>query len=103
LASKPLAKGLGELGLSFTTDKQKEAAAWRVEFRALGEKSVLKNATQDAIYSEAKRNAAARWLSERAQLRNRRGALAAELARRALFVAIAAVLVGIIGLLVAIH
>jgi hypothetical protein len=40
------------LGLSFTTDKQKEAA-WRVEFRALGEKSVLKNATQDAIYSEA--------------------------------------------------
>jgi hypothetical protein len=45
------------LGLSFRTDKQKEAA-WRMEFQALGEQSVLKNVKQGAIYSEVKRQAA---------------------------------------------
>jgi hypothetical protein len=83
------------LGLSFTTDKQKEAA-WRVEFRALGEQSVLKNIRQGAIYSQAKRQAALRWLSERAQW-------TAELPWLALFVVIAAVLIGIIGILAAVH
>jgi hypothetical protein len=53
------------LGLSSTTDKQKEAV-WRVEFEALGEQLVFKNATQGAIYNdEAKRQAALGWLSER--------------------------------------
>jgi hypothetical protein len=53
------------LGLSSTTDKQKEAT-WRVEFKALGEQLVFEKVKQGAIYSdEAKRQAALRWLSER--------------------------------------
>jgi hypothetical protein len=83
------------MGLSSTTDKQKEAA-WRVEFKALGEQLVFEKAKQGAIYNnEAKRQAALRWLSERARL--------AQLAWGAFFAAIAAVLTGIIGLLVAVH
>jgi hypothetical protein len=78
------------LGLSFTTDKQKEAA-WRMEFEALGEQSVLKNVKQGESYNEAKRQAAFRWLSEQAQSRDRRGTRIAELAWFALFVAIVAV------------
>jgi hypothetical protein len=53
------------LGLSLTTDKQKEAA-WRIEFEALGEQLVYRNVQRDAIYNdEAKRQAARRWLYER--------------------------------------
>ena len=56
------------MGLSSITGKQREAA-WRVEFQALGEQLVFKNVKQDAIYNnEAKRQAALRWLSERARL-----------------------------------
>jgi hypothetical protein len=90
------------LGLSSTTDQQKEAA-WHVEFRALGERSVRKNARQGAIYSEAKREAAFRWLSERARLRDRRELRAAQLASWGLFVTIVAALIGMIGLLAAVH
>jgi hypothetical protein len=90
------------LGLSFTTDKQKEAA-WRMEFEALGEQSVLKNVKQGATYNEAKRQAAFRWLSERVQLRDRREARTAELAWLALFVAMAAALIGTMGLLAALQ
>jgi hypothetical protein len=90
------------LGLSSTTDKQKEAA-WRMEFEALGEQSVLKNVKQGATYNEAKRQAAFRWLSGQAQLRDRRRARTAELAWLALFVAMAAALIGTMGLLVALH
>ena len=51
------------MGLSSTTDKQKEAA-WRAEFEAPGEQLVF--VKQGAIYKdEAKRQAALRWLSER--------------------------------------
>ena len=90
-ASKPLAKGLREMGLSSTTDKQKEAA-WRVKFEALGEQLVFENVKQGAIYNdEAKRQAALRWLAERDRT--------AQLGW--LFVAIAGVLVSIIGLMVA--
>jgi hypothetical protein len=95
-------KGMSELGLSFKTDSQKEAA-WRMEFEALGEQSVLKNVKQGATYSEAKRQAAFRWLSEQAQLRDRREARNADLAWLALFVAIAAVSIGTIGLLMALR
>jgi hypothetical protein len=63
------AKRKSELGLSSTTDKQKEAA-WRMEFAALGEQSVLKNVKQGATYNETKRHAAFGWLSEQAQLRD---------------------------------
>ena len=81
------------MGLSSTTDKQKEAA-WRVEFEALGEQLLF--VKQGAIYKDvAKRQAALRWLSERART--------AQLAWGAFFVAIAGVLISIIGLLVAVY
>ena len=80
------------MGLSSTTDKQKEAA-WRVEFEALGEQLVLK---QGAIYNyETKRQAALRWFSERDRT--------VQLAWGALFVAIAGVLISIFSLLVAVY
>ena len=83
------------MGLSSTTDKQRDAV-WRLEFEALGEQLVFKIATQSAIYNdEAKRQTALGWLSERARLRDRR--------EWALSVAIAGVLIGIIGLFVALH
>ena len=83
------------MGLSSTTDKQKEAA-WRVEFKALGEQLVFQNVKRDAIYNdEAKRQAALRWLSERDRT--------AQLAWLAFFAAIAGVMISIIGLLVATH
>jgi hypothetical protein len=85
------------LGLSFTTDKQKEAG-WRVEFEALGEQFVLKNVKQGATYNEAKRQAAFRWLSEQAQLRDRREATA-DLAWGVLFGSMAAALIAIMGVL----
>jgi hypothetical protein len=91
---------MSELGLSFKTDSQKEAA-WRMEFEALGEQSVLKNVKQGATYNEAKRQAAFRWLSEQAQLRDRRAARNADWAWLAFFVAIAAVSIGTMGLLMA--
>jgi hypothetical protein len=91
------------LGLSSTTDKQKEAA-WRVEFEALGEQLVFENVKQGAIYNnEAKRQAALRWLSERARLRTSREVRTTQLAWWALFVAIAGVLFSIMSLLVALH
>jgi len=68
------------LGLSSTTDKQKEVA-WRLEFEALGEQLVFENVKQGAIYNdEAKRQAALRWLSEQARLRNRREVRTTQLA-----------------------
>ena len=81
------------MGLSSITDKQKEAA-WRVEFKALGEQLVFEKVKQGTIY-EAKRQAALRWLSQRARL--------AQLAWGAFFVAIAGVLISIIGLFVAVR
>jgi hypothetical protein len=95
-------KGTSELGLSFKTDSQKEAA-WRMEFEALGEQSVLKNVKQGATYNEAKRQAAFRWLSEQAQLRDRRETRIAQLAWGALFVSMAAALIGIMGVLIALR
>jgi hypothetical protein len=50
-----------------------------MEFEALGERSVLKNVKQGATYNEAKRQAAFRWLSEQAQLRDCREARSAQL------------------------
>jgi|AmaraimetFIIA100_FD_contig_101_807507_length_1495_multi_3_in_0_out_0_1 hypothetical protein len=83
------------MGLSSTTDKQRDAV-WRLEFEALGEQLVFKIAKKGAIYNdEAKRQTALGWLSERARLRDRR--------EWALSVAIAGVLIGIIGLFVALH
>jgi len=82
------------MGLSSITDKQKEAA-WRVEFKALGEQLVSQKAKRGANYSdEAKRQAALRWLSEHDRT--------AQLWWWAFFVAIAGVLISII-VLVAVH
>jgi hypothetical protein len=82
------------MGLSSTTDKQKEAA-WRVEFEALGEQLVFQKLKQGRdLNDEAKRQAALHWLSERDRT--------AQLAWGALFVAIAGV-ISIIGLFVARH
>src|SRR5215472_851120 len=79
-----LARGPSEMGLSSTTDKQKEAA-WRVEFEALGEQLVFEKVKQGAIYNdETKRQAALRWLSERGRT--------AQLVWCAFFVAIAGLL-----------
>jgi len=81
------------MGLSSRTDKQREGA-WRMEFEALGEQLVFETVKQGAIYNdEAKRQAALRWLSERDRI--------AQLAWWAFFVAIAGVLISIIGFLVA--
>ena len=84
------------MGLSSITDKQREAA-WRVEFEALGERLVFQNVKRVAVYNdEAKRQAALRWLSERDRT--------AQLAWWAFFLlAIAGVLISIIGLLVTAH
>ena len=83
------------MGLSSTTDKQKEAA-WRVEFEALGEQLVFKYAKRCAIYNDqAKHHAALRWLSERDRREMRTWSV--------LFVGIAAVLITIIGLLIGIY
>ena len=90
------------MGLSSTTGKQKETA-WRMEFEALGEKSVLKNVKQGGAYNEAKRQAAFRWLSEKAQLPDRRGTRTVQLAWAALFVSMAAALIGIMSLLIALY
>jgi hypothetical protein len=95
-----LTKGPSELGLSSTTDKQKEPA-WRIEFEALGEQLVFENVKQGAIYyGEAKRQAALRWLSERGQItgppRNADCSV-----WWAFFMAITAVLISIFGFLVA--
>jgi hypothetical protein len=51
---------------------------------------VFENVKQGAIYNEAKRQAALRWLSERARLRDRRETRTAQLAWWAFFMAIAA-------------
>jgi len=65
-----------------------------VEFEALGEQLLF--VKQGAIYKDvAKRQAALRWLSERART--------AQLAWGAFFVAIAGVLISIIGLLVSVY
>jgi hypothetical protein len=74
-----------------------------MEFEALGERSVLKNVKQGDTYNEAKRQAAFRWLSEQAQLRDRREARTVQLAWAALFVSMAAALIGIMGVLMALH
>jgi hypothetical protein len=71
-----------------------------MEFEALGGQLVLKN-IKGAIYNEAKRQAAS-LAFQTGQLRDRRERNA-ELAWRALFVSMAAALIGIMGVLMALH
>jgi hypothetical protein len=74
-------------------------ADWRAEFERLGELLVYDSVKQGAIYNdEAKRLAAFRWLSEQARSRRNREVCTLRVAWWTLIAAIAAVLVGIIGL-----
>jgi hypothetical protein len=82
---------------------------WRAEFERLGEFLVYENVKQGAIYNdEAKRQAAFRWLSEQAIERREREAQTFkrdtktyEYVRKTYYAAIAAVVVGVIGVAVA--
>ena len=82
------------MGLSSITDQQKEAG-WRLEFEALGERSVFRDVQRGAIQNESKRQVALCWLSERGR--------AAQLGWLAFFVAIAGFLVTIIAVSVALN
>jgi hypothetical protein len=82
------------MGLSSITDQQKEAG-WRLEFEALGERSVFRDVQRGAIENESKRQVALRWLSERGQT--------AQLGWFAFFVAVAGLLVSIIALSVVLN
>ena len=76
-------------------------AEWRAEFERLGELLVYDNVKQGAIYNdEAKRQAAFRWLSDEARKRRARETQSLHIARWTLFAAVAAVIVGIIGIVV---
>jgi hypothetical protein len=75
-------------------------AEWRAEFECLGEEQVYDNVKQGAIYNdEAKRQAAFRWLGEVARARRVREVQTYNYARWTFFAAVAAVIVGIIGMI----
>ncbi len=74
---------------------------WREEFERLGEMQVYDNVKQGAIYNdEAKRQAAFRWLGEVAREQRAREVRTYEYARWTFLAAVAAVIVGIVGILV---
>jgi len=76
-------------------------AEWRAEFERLGELLVYDNVKQGAIYNdEAKRQAALRWLGETAGTRRVREAQTYQYSRWTFFAAIAAVVVGLLGVAV---
>jgi hypothetical protein len=84
--------------LSSRTDAQREAA-WRAEFKRLGEELVFDNVKRGTIYdNEAKHQAALHWLAEQNRLNRTRDSWR-HLAWVTFFVAIATILVGAIGLL----
>ena len=88
-------------GLNMAATNQE--AEWRAEFEKLGELVVYDNAKQGAIYNdEEKRQAAFRWLSEQARSRREREVRTLQIAYWTFFAAIAAVLIGVIGFLIAI-
>jgi hypothetical protein len=74
---------------------------WREEFERLREMQVSDNVKQGAIYNdEAKRQAAFRWLGEQARARRAREVQTSVYARWTFFAAVAAVIVGFIGIAV---
>jgi hypothetical protein len=78
-----------------------DKAEWRAEFERLGELLVYDNVKQGAIYNdEAKRQAAIHWLAEQARDRRDREKRSFWYARWTYFAAIAAVIVGVIGVAV---
>jgi hypothetical protein len=89
-----------------TTDEQ---ANWRIEFEKTGEAQVRQNLSNPAIYnSPAKSDFARQWLREREAAREQREAAREQreeqtysYTRRTLWAALAAVLVGVIAVIVA--
>lgn len=79
----------------------KNEAEWHAEFERLGELQVYDNVKQGAIYNnEAKRQAAFRWLGEVAAARRAREARSYSYVRWTFYAAVAAVIVGVIGIIV---
>ena len=74
---------------------------WRTEFERLGELLVYDSVKQGAIYNdERKRQAAFLWLSEQAKKRRERETQTFGYVRWTYYAAIAAVVVGVIGVAV---
>ena len=76
-----------------------EEAAWRAEFEAAGETEV-RDRLYSNMYPGEKNSAAFRWLRQQAHARTLREQRAYRITWLTLFVAIAAVIVGIIGVAV---
>ncbi len=78
-----------------------EENLWREEFERLGEMQVYDNVKQGAIYNdEAKRQAAFRWLGDVAAARRARELRSHNYVRWTFYAAVAAVIVGVIGITV---
>jgi hypothetical protein len=82
------------------TDYEDEAV-WRAEFDRLGEDQVTA-LLENKMVPEPKRQVGFRWLSERATARRNREGRTFNYVRWTFFAAIAAVIVGVIGILVTI-
>jgi hypothetical protein len=82
-------------------DKSDQEAEWHAEFERLGELLVYDNVKQGAIYNdERKRQAAFRWLSDQAAERRVRERRALQVANWTFWAAVAAVVVGVVGVAV---
>jgi hypothetical protein len=82
---------------------KQQDAEWQAEFERLGEQQVYDNVKQGAIYNdETKRQAAFRWLGDKAGERTVREEDTLWYARWTFFAAIIGVIVGLCGILAAI-
>jgi hypothetical protein len=82
-----------------TTDEQ---ANWRIEFEKTGEAQVRQNLSNPAIYnSPAQSDFARQWLREREGAREQREQQTYSYTRRTLWAAVAAVVVGVIAIIIA--
>jgi hypothetical protein len=79
-----------------------EQANWRIEFEKTGEAQVRQNLSNPAIYnSPAKSDFARQWLREREGAREQREQQIHSYTRRTLWAAVAAVVVGLIAIIIA--
>jgi hypothetical protein len=92
-------RSLSLASISMTTDEQ---ANWRIEFEKTGEAQVRQNLSNPAIYnSPAKSDFARQWLREREAAPEQREQQTYSYTRRTLWAAVAAVLVGVIAIIIA--
>jgi hypothetical protein len=78
-----------------------QEAAWRTEFEADGERAVHDTIYRGSgIYPDPKRSFALRWLREKEVERERQEQKMHSYVRRTFWAAVAAVIVGIVGVLV---